>query len=137
MATWRVSTKYAKCVEVHEIWSKDSTKIRMVEAFRTGSWIVETENDDPPVFKLTQLPLGDDEVDSIDMFNNGYVTELEEIFDGWYGTWDFPAGFDASEAEAIEEGWHSDGYTFMQDNQWLFNETEHWICGEIEIEKID
>jgi len=25
----------------------------------------------------------------------------------------------------------------MQDNQWLFNETEHWICGEIEIEKID
>lgn len=134
---WSVSTKTSRCVEVHEIWNKGTVEITRVEGFRTGSWTVETKNDKPPKFKLTQLPFGDEKADSINLFDNEYEVNEDEIYDGLYITWHFPEGFDPAEAESIEEGWEEDSYAFMEDNGWFVDETQYWTWSKLKIEKIE
>lgn len=137
MANWKVSTKDKKSVEEHEHWEKDGQVIVRVNGFRWGTWIVTTEDDNPPEFELEACPGGSDDEDSVDMYNNGYETELVSLDDGWYGDVRYPDDMDDDEIERLEELWDEEGYDGWESEGWVQTETECWAWGELEIERED
>ena len=137
MAFWRVSTQDKKSVEEHEHWTKDGVTIIRVNGYRWATYTVETEDDNPPEFELKATPFGSDALDSVDMNNCGYDSELEMLDDGWYSDWHFPDDFDEELAEEIQEGWDEDSYEYMESNGWYNDDTEVWVWGPLDIEMVE
>ena len=137
MAQWKVSTREKKSVEEHEMWEKDGQTIVRVSGFRWGTWTVTTDNDEPPDFERTVTPGGTDDLDSVDMYNNGYDTELEMLDDGWYGDVIWPEDMDQEERERLEELWEEDAYEAWEDAGWMQTDTECWAWGEFDIERLE
>lgn len=133
MATWTVSTQDKKSVEEQEIWTKDGTIIRRVTGFRWGTFGVTTEDDDPPEFQLASTPGGSDDLDSINMYDCGYDSELVSLDDGWYGDIVFPEDMDAEEQERLTELWEEDSYDGWEQDGWYLDETEVWFWGPLDI----
>ena len=63
--------------------------------------------------------------------------ELDMMDDGCYGDWEFPEGMDEEEQERIIEGWDEDSYEFMEGDGWVNDETEAWLFGPLNIEKVN
>lgn len=137
MAQWRVSTKEKKSVEEHEMWEKDGQVIVRVNGFRWGTWDVTTDDDDPPEFEREATPGGTDDLDSVDMYSNGYDTDLVSLDDGWYGDVIWPDDMDDNERERMDELWSEDAYEAWESEGWTQTDTECWAWGEFEIERID
>jgi hypothetical protein len=137
MAYWKVSTQDKKSVEEHELWHKDGREIRRVTGFRWGTWTVETEGIAPPEFVLVKTPGGDGDADSINMYNNGYETELESMDDGWYEDVQYPADMDKAEQERMAQLWDESYYDGWEGEGWSQTKTEAWVWGAIDIEKIE
>ena len=136
MAEWQVSTQDKKSVEEHEIWSKDGQTIVRITGFRWGTWIVTTEDDSPPEFEREAVPGGSDDLDSVDMYNNGYDTELVNLDDGWYSDVNYPDDMDDEEQQRLEDLWDEDGYDAWEGEGWTQTETECWAWGNFEIERV-
>jgi hypothetical protein len=137
MAYWKVSTQDKKSVEEHELWHKDGREIRRVTGFRWGTWTVETEGTTPPEFTLCEVPGGNGAVDSVNMYDNGYETELESMDDGWYEDVKYPDDMDDEEQERMTQLWNEDYYDGWEGKGWTQTETEAWVWGLLDIEKIE
>lgn len=135
MANWQVSTAEKKSVEEHEHWVKDGQLIVRVSGFRWGTWIVTTEDDNPPEFDLEPCPGGSDASDSVDMYNCGYDSELVSLDDGWYGDVRFPDDMPEEEQERLLELWDEEYYDGWEGEGWSQTDTECWVWGELTIEK--
>ena len=140
MARWHVSTLNKKSVEEHEYWQKDGASIIRVTGFRWGSWIVSTNDDDEPQFDRVRNPLGDEQEDSINMYdcceNNIEDVELESLDDGWYLDIIYPDDMDEEEQERMSEIWDEDYYEGWESEGWVQTETECWTDSELQIERI-
>lgn len=138
MANWTIKTHYKKSIEEVEYFVKDGMTIVHRTGWRGGSWNVTTNDDNPPEFEFSQVPGGNDAIDSIDM-NNCYVNNIEEVemnetWDGCYDDTEWPDEIDEEEQSAIEEKMEEEGYyTAFEENGWTHDETEMWIWGPIEI----
>ena len=102
MATWKVTTEYKKSVEEHEFWEKDGKTIIRVTGYRWGTWTVNTSDNNPPNFNRVRNPLGNEELDSVDMNNcfenNIEEVEMESLDDGWYSETIYPDDMDDDES---------------------------------------
>lgn len=140
MAKWNVSTVNKKSVEEHEYWEKDGNSIIRVTGFRWGSWIVTTTDDNEPQFERVRNPLGNEEEDSINMYdcydNNIEDTELNSLDDGWYADIVYPDDMDEDEQERMTELWDEDSYEGWESEGWVQTETECWTDSELQIERI-
>lgn len=140
MANWRVSTYHKKSCEEHEHFVKDGMTIVCINGFRWASFFVETTDDNPPEFEFVCTPGGDDNKDSINMYdcyvNNIESVELDTMDDGWYGDIRFPEDMDEDEQEQLQELIDEHGvYEALEEQQgWTPDETEAWIWGPILIE---
>jgi len=141
MATWHVSTLEKKSVEEHEFWEKDGQTIIRITGFRWGSWIVTTNDDTEPVFKRVRNPLGDENEDSVDMYNlsdeNIIDSELESLDDGWYDSVEYPDDMDEEQQEHMDELWLEDSYSGWESEGWIQTETECWVSCDLKVEKVD
>jgi hypothetical protein len=136
MATWKISNQHKKNCEEREMWSKDGVTIVRISAFRWGIFNVETNDDNPPEGIDPENP------DGIDMYsysgeNAEDGAELEMMDDGWYGDWEFPDDLSEEERQHIIEGWDEDSYDFLEGEGWYNDETEAWLFGPLEIERVD
>lgn len=136
MATWKISNREKKSCEERTFWTKDGVTVIRTEGFRWGTFTVETTDDNPPE------GITEENEDGIDMY--GYSGEnaedgaqLDMMDDGWYGDWEFPDDMDEEEQERIIEGWDEDSYDFMEGDGWYNDETEAWLFGPLDIERID
>jgi len=136
MATWKISTREKKsCVE-QEYWVKDSKTIVRITGFRWGTFTVETSDDNPPE------GIREDNEDSIEMYsyfgdNAEDGAELDMLDDGWYADWEFPEDMDAEERQRIIDGFDEDSYDFLEGEGWYNDETECWLSGPLDIERVN
>lgn len=137
MADWKVTTSFKKSVEEHELWQKGDMVIRRITGFRWGEWIVETNDDNPPILNQDSGPGGD----GINMY--GYyeenVEQINMVFldDGWYTEVIWPDDISEEEQERLEELWDEDPYDSWEEDGWINYETECWAFGPLDIEKIE
>lgn len=140
MARWMVSTLNKKSVEEHEYWQKDGASIIRVIGYRWGSWIVTTTDDDEPKFERVFNPLGNEDEDSINMYdsfdNNIEDIELNSLDDGWYSDIIYSEYMDEDEQERMTELWDEDSYEGWESEGWFQIETECWTNSELKIERM-
>ena len=139
LTAWTVSTYYKKSIEEVEYFTKDGMTIVHRTGWRSGSWTVYTNDGNPPEFKFTTVPGGNDNIDSIDMnscyYNNIEEVEFVETFDGCWDDTEWPDDIDEDEKTAMEEAMDENGYyDAFESNDWYHSETEMWIWGPILIE---
>jgi hypothetical protein len=140
MAIWRVSTYYKKSCEEHEYYYKDGQTIVRKTGFRWGSFIVVTDDDNPPEFEFDYVPGGDGRLDSINMYdccvNNIVNSDLEHMSDGCWEDIEFPEDMDDEEQERLTELFEEYSiYEVLEENEgWSQNDTEAWVWGPILIE---
>jgi hypothetical protein len=136
MAIWKIVNQHKKNCEERQFWTKDGKTVVRTEGFRWGSFTVETTDDNPPEGITAENP------DGIDMYsytgeNAPDGAEPDCWDDGCYGDWEFPDGMDEEEQERIQEGWEEDFYDFMEGDGWVNDETEAWLFGPLDIERVD
>jgi len=140
MARWHISTADKKSVEEHEYFEKDGNTIILVTGYRWGSWIVTTTNDEKPHFIRVRNPLGNEDEDSIDMYNctenNIESTDLESLDDGWYFDIIYPDDMHQDEQELLSELWEENSYEGLESEGWIQTETECWVSCELNVERI-
>lgn len=130
MAHWLVTNKHKKSVETHEFWEKDGMVIRRVTGWRNGSWIVETSDDQEPVF--------DDPVDmNYVCYNNIVDVELDSLNDGWFDEVIWPGDMPEEERNRLDELWSQDQNLSWEDDNWDHVETECWVSDGLDIERIE
>ena len=140
MATWKVGTYYKKSCEEHEYYYKDGQSIVRKTGYRWSSFIVETDDDNPPEFEFDYVPGGDGRLDSIDMYNccvNNIVnSELDHMSDGCWEDFDFPEDMDEDQQEELLERFsESSVYEVLEEEEgWSQTDTEAWVWGPILIE---
>lgn len=134
MTTWVVSTTDKKSVEEVEIWVKDGQTIKRTTGFRWGSFVVETNNDEPPEDLDPENP------DGVDMY--GYFSdnaedgaELISLDDGWFSEVEYPDDMPEEERERLDELWEEESYSSWEDEGWYNSDTECWFYGQLEIKK--
>lgn len=134
MARWKVSTVDKKSVQEIETWTKDGKRLEIQTGFRWGSWIVETSDDNPPVFEF-----GED--GTIDMYSyyegNIESIELDYLDDGCWLEWEFSDNISEEEQEQIIEGWDEDSYDYLESNGWLQDDTICQVFCELSIERLE
>jgi len=138
MAQWRVSTKQSKCIEEREIWTHpDKGVIERRTGFRNGSYLVTTDDIEPPEFELSEGPDGDGSAHSVDMNSCGYDTELIGLSDGYYLNIKWSNDLSEIEKEELEAAWEEDFYDGWENLGWMLDDTEVWFLGDLDIELID
>ena len=141
MAQWQVSPVDKKSIEEHEIWEKDGMAIRRITGFRTGTWIVTTDDHKLPNFEFQSVPFGTPDKDSID-FNNACDNniedvEVDEVEDCWYDDVIWPDDMDEDERDRLAELWDDDSYTAWEQDGWINTDTQMWVWGDLKIEPVD
>lgn len=136
MATWKIATTEKKSCEEREIWTKDDMTIVRINGYRWGTFTVETSDDNPPEDIDPENPEG---INMYDYFSDNAENgaELDSMDDGWLGDWEFPDDMDEDERQRILDGWDEESYSFMENDGWYNSETEAWLFGPLNIEKID
>lgn len=135
MAQWRVSTAEKKSVEEREIWihPKKGT-IERRSGFFWASYMVTTDDDKPPKFELRKIPGGDEILDSIDLNDCGYDTELISLDDGLYLEYKWPEKMSEAEKIKMENAWADDMYDGWENLGWILDDTQVWVWGALDIE---
>jgi len=144
MALWTVKTYYKKSCEQHEYFLNrkiKGAKIIVKDGFRSAEFSVETNDDKFPDFKFTEVPGGDGNKDSVDLFgsfgDNVEDTELIEMYDGGcWGDVEIEGIEDEDEEERLRELIEEEGAWALEDDgdgDWYLDETECWVWGPIEV----
>jgi hypothetical protein len=109
--------------------------------FRGASFIVETNDGNPPKFEFDFVPGGDGAKDSLNMYDfpgsNIENVELDSMWDGCWEDIEFPEEMDDDEKERLRELIEESGdiYDVLENQEeWSQYETEAWIWGPILIE---
>jgi hypothetical protein len=139
--TWTVSPYYKKSCEEHEQYVKDGMTIIRKTGYRGASFIVETNDGNPPEFEFDYVPGGDGAKDSLNMYDspgsNIENVELDSMWDGCWEDIEFPEEMDDKEKERLQEIIEEEGdvYDVLENQEgWSQYETEAWIWGPILIE---
>lgn len=139
--SWEVSPYYKKSCEEHEHYTKDGMTIKRKTGFRGATFIVETNDGNPPEFEFDFVPGGDGKKDSLDMYkfpgSNIENVELDSMWDGCWEDIEFPEEMDEEEQERLQELIDEEGdvYEVLENQEgWSQSECEAWIWGPILIE---
>jgi hypothetical protein len=133
MTWWKVCTEEKKNVFEHELWVKDDFVIRRITGFRWGTFLVETEDDNPPVLDQTDGP----GADAVDMYNTEYNYELDLLDDGWLEDFVWPDDMEEEERDRLLALWEEDGTWAWESDGWSQYDNECWFHGPLAIEKVD
>lgn len=135
MSKWYVTNSFKKTVETHDLWEKDGMMIRRITVWRTGSWLVETSDDNEPQFDLVG------HVWAVDMncyFENNVVDiQLDELSDGCSDDVIWPDDISSEERERLEQLWEEDPVFAWEEDGWDNTDTECWVYGGFEIERVE
>ena len=140
MADWIVRTYHKKNVEQHEYFYQREGKGRIIvkDGFRWATFRVTTTDDNFPEFEFEEVPGGNGDCDSLNLFSvmgpNIEESEMISMDDG--GCWgDIEIeGLNEEEEEAIREFIEEEGTWALEDEgEWYLDDTECWVWGPIEI----
>lgn len=129
MATWKLSNYHKKNAVEIQYWERGGKSFTYSEGFRLGTFTCES--DERPTIDLRNSdgyePEADDE----------YDWELEELWDGCWGEFEFQGNWSDEEKEEIEQIWFEDSYSGLEEAGWYHDQTEIVIYGPLYLENID
>lgn len=144
MAFWIVETYYKKSVEQHEhyVQRDGEGRITVTDGYRRATFRVETTDDNFPEFEFVEVPGGDGNRDSLDMYclsgSNIEGSEMIEMFDG--GCWgDIEIeGLEEDEEDEVREFIEENGaYALEDEGDWYLEDTEVYVWGPLEVTNED
>lgn len=144
MAQWTIKTHYKKSCEQHEHFYHrkiDGAKIIVKDGYRFAEFTIETTDDNFPDIQFTEVPGGNGDTDSVDLFSligdNIDSTELVEMFDGGcWGDIEIEGIDDEDEVERLTDLINEEGSYALEDDSdgdWYLSDTECWVWGPLEI----
>ena len=131
MAVWKVSTKFKKSINEHELWEKDDLVIRIITGWRSGTFLVTTDDDNPPILTQEHGPYES----GINLYDTDYEVELDHTSDGWYSDIIWPDDMPEEERDRLQELWYEESYSGFEEDGWICYDTEMWLSGELEVIK--
>lgn len=135
MANWCITPVNKKSTEEVEIWVKDGQTIRRTTVFRSGTFYVETSDDEMP---KDIDPANPDGINMNDYFSdNADCAELDNLWDGCYSDVEYPEDMSEEERARLDELWEEGCHSSWEEDGWVNDETECWFYGPLEIEKAD
>ena len=131
MATFTLTTAWKKSASVLKVWEKDGKEIRIEEAFRWGSVLLETEGDDVPVIDYQNendldpyMDLDEDD-HLVTMVNPG------ELDDQVYRDISFSDNVDEEEREELLEFINEEGVLELESEGWMMTTTDTTFVGPL------
>lgn len=128
MAIWKLTNYHKKNAVEKQFWVKDGITVIKEEGFRWGVWTCESK--DRPDIDL-------DNPDGYELMSTDYDWEMQEMIDGSWVEWVFPDDIDEEEQERIQELWNEDSFEGLEGDDWVNDETEHWIYGPLQLTNDD
>lgn len=126
MALYTLSPKYKKSAVEVAYWQKDDVTIVYREGYRGGTFYCESDT-------RPQISLADNEELHIDSADCGTADcwEMEELWDGCWGGWDFPEDMSQEEQDRIEALWEEEGYSGLEEDGWYNSDTDYYFEGPL------
>jgi hypothetical protein len=126
MALYKLSPKYKKSAVEVASWEKDGVTIVYREGYRGGTFYCESDTrPDISLEDNEQLYIWDADCGTADCW------EMEELWDGCWGGWEFPDDMPQEEQDRIEALWEEDSYTAMEEDGWYHSDTEYYFEGPL------
>jgi len=129
MATWELTTEYKKSALERQHWCKDGKTIIREEGYRWGKFYCES--DEKPDIDLS----GDDE--EYELGGDEYEWELDELDDGCWADWTWPADMSDEDREAIEEAWDENNFEGLEELGWSNDDTVYFFQGPLKLTNTD
>lgn len=124
--TYKISNGYKKSIVETEIWTNDAgEELKHITVWRWGNWTTEGEPD---------LSDYDPEV-GCDPYDLAEEIELGDMSDG-DGDWEFPDSWDEEKRDEFLEAWDEEWHEAPEKFGFTEQDTEYWISGPLEVEKI-
>ena len=144
MANWIVKTYHKKNVEQHEhfIQREGNGRIVVKDGFRWATFRVTTTDDNFPEFEFEEVPGGNGDCDSLNLFSvagpNIEESEMISMDDGGcWGDIEITGVSDEEEEELLEFIEENGAWALEDEGDWYLDETECWVWGPIEITNED
>lgn len=125
MALWKIEPTWKKSLIERTHMFKDDKEIIVETGWRWGEFTVETEDDNPPLI-----------VDGTDLYDCGYDVELVECTDGCWEEHEF-IGFTEEEEEELNEWLEENSFFDLEEDGWVYGDTEMIIACEPLIEMLE
>jgi hypothetical protein len=135
MATWTVYAKYKKSTVEREFFTKDGKSLYIETGWRSGSFLVETETDEPPAYDVENS----DDLEVYGDYPEGVESvDLNETWDGCWTEYGWPDDMPEEERERLEARFEEDTYfEVLEDEGWEQDNCEMWLVGPLVIEDED
>jgi hypothetical protein len=125
MAVWKIEPTWKKSLAERSHYTKDDKQIIIETGWRWGEFIIETEDDEPPVLE-----------EGVDLFNCDYEVEMQYCDDGCWEEREF-YGFTDEEEEAMNEWLDENSWLDLEEEGWTPSENEMIMSCEPSIEKVE
>lgn len=127
MAKWKVTPLFKKSIIEYNHLEKGDNLFIVETGWRSGEFIVYTDDDNPPDLKS-----------GVDILNCGYESEMVETIDGCWTEYHYD-DCDDETREWLENFLEEDGNSFFDlgEHDWVFTDGEFIIDCDMEITKID
>jgi len=126
MATWRVEPIWKKSIIEYNHMTKDDNELIVETGWRGGSFLVYTEDDNPPVLEP-----------GVDILNCDYESEMLETFDGCWTEYHYD-DCDDETREWLEQYFEDDNSFFdLEEHGWSFTDGEMIIDCDMTITRIN
>jgi hypothetical protein len=129
MAKWELTAEQKKSAIEVQLWFKNGEIIRKTEGYRWGTFTCES--DDRPDIDLVNKD-NDYRVD--DDFNDW---ELDELNDGCWTDWEFPATMAKEEQQRLIDLWNDQWYEGLEGEGWSQDECEFYFNGPMKLTNLD
>jgi hypothetical protein len=121
MATWRVQPKFKKSTIERIFWTKDGNVFIDETGWRSGEFLVTTEDDNPPVLES-----------GVDILNCGYDSEMVETWDGCWNDRNYDDCDDETQAW-LEDFLEENSTWDLEEHGWIQTDSEMILDGDLEI----
>ena len=125
MAVWKIEPTWKKSLAERSHYTKDDKEIIIETGWRWGEFIIETEDDEPPVLE-----------EGVDLFDCDYEVEMQYCDDGCWEEREF-FGFTDEEEEAMNEWLDENSWLDLEEEGWTPSENEMIMSCEPSIEKVE
>ena len=124
MAMWLLKTQHKKNAVEKQFWRKDGETIIRTEGYRWGTFYCES--DEQPEIDLANP-------DEYNLSESDYDWELDNLDDGCWAEWDWPAGWTEEQQDEIMAVWEEDYFDGMEQLGWSCNDTDYILMGPLEL----
>jgi hypothetical protein len=128
MAMWTLKTQHKKNAVEKQFWRKDGETIIRTEGYRWGTFYCES--DEQPEIDLANP-------DEYNLSESDYDWELDNLDDGCWAEWDWPADMTQEQQSEIMAAWEEDYFDGMEQLGWSCDDTDYILLGPLELSDED